>query len=547
MSLGDITAQHKAKGKNHSIDGVNDVTDYFSFSLTAAREVMVKLKEMERNADLFIENQDGNELASSTEAGTADEAIFHELHAGTYYIRVEAMQRGSNIYKLRYKATDLNANVAATGAPTISGTPERGRTLTADTSGISDQNGLTNPGFTYQWLRDDSPVPGATGQDYTLISDDVGSRMKVRVDFVDDDGNQESLTSAATDEVTRPANVAATGAPTITGTEQVGDVLSADASGIADENGLDNARFTYQWIRNDGNADSEIPGETGSVYTLTTDDLNHTIRVKVSFTDDDGYEETATSAATGAVSRPDDSLPTGLPAITGTAEVGETLTADTSGITDANGLSNPGFAYQWVRSGANPDAEITGATGPGYTVADEDAGNSLKVTVSFTDDHGYTHSLTSNPTPPVGAGTGTGTDPGLISSFLHNDDCPDDTSTTCILTLGGSFDGNIHNPNSREYEEDWVKLEDLTTGLYKFRLTGRGSNPSPELTMIIRKEGRSPGTVAGRHTHPPLRRRQRRRPGRQPHGRVHRGPRRKRGLPALGRNGSATSSQAEPT
>ena len=222
--------------------------------------------------------------------------------------------------------------------------------------------------------------------------------------------------------------------------------------------------------------------------------------MKVSFTDDDGYEETATSAATGAVSRPADAEPTGLPTITGTAEVGETLTADTSGISDANGLSNPGFTYQWVRSGANPDAEITGATGSSYTVAGEDAGNSLKVTVSFTDDHGYAHSLTSSPTPPVGAGTGTG--PGLISSFLHNDDCTGDTATTCILTLGGHFDGNIHNPGSREYEEDWVKLEDLTTGRYKFRLTGRGSNPSPELTMIIRKEGRSPGTVAdGTHIH----------------------------------------------
>ena len=218
VNLGDITAQHKAKGKNHSIDGVNDVVDYFSFSLTATREVMVKLKEMERNADLFIEDQDGNELASSTEAGTADDAIFHELDAGTYYIRVEAMQRGSNIYKLRYKATEpveedsTPANVAATGAPAISGTAQVGETLTADTSSVSDQNGLTNPAFAYQWLRDDSPVSGSTGQEYTLTADDVGSRMKVRVDFVDDDGHQESLTSAATAEVTRPANMAATGA-----------------------------------------------------------------------------------------------------------------------------------------------------------------------------------------------------------------------------------------------------------------------------------------------------------------------------------------------
>ena len=260
VSLGDITAQHKAKGKNHSIDGVNDVVDYFSFSLTATREVMVKLKEMERNADLFIEDPDGNELVSSTEAGTADDAIFRELDAGTYYIRVEATQRGSNIYKLRYRAREIIAeNVAPTGEPTISGTAQVGHTLSADTSDISDDNGLANPQFAYQWLRDDSPVSGSTGQEYTLTADDVGSRMKVRVDFVDDDGHQESLTSAATAEVTRPDNVAATGAPTITGTEQVGGTLTSDISGISDQNGLENVRFAYQWIRNDGNSDTEIP------------------------------------------------------------------------------------------------------------------------------------------------------------------------------------------------------------------------------------------------------------------------------------------------
>ena len=68
---------------------------------------------------------------------------------------------------------------------------------------------------------------------------------------------------------------------------------------------------------------------------------------RVSFTDDAGNEETLTSAATAAVEAKPNSPATGAPAITGTAQVGEMLTADTSGIADADGLDNVAFAYQW--------------------------------------------------------------------------------------------------------------------------------------------------------------------------------------------------------
>ena len=350
---------------------------------------------------------------------------------------------------------------------------------------------MTNAQFAYQWLRSNAAISGATGSTYTLTADDEGNTIKVKVSFTDDDGYSETLTSSATDTVEQPANVAATGQPTITGTAQVGDTLTADTSAISDENGLDNVQFSYQWIRSDGNSDTQIPGAASAAYTLTTDDLQHTIKVRVDFTDDNGYEETATSAATNTVNRPPNAVPTGKPTITGSPRVDETLSVDTSGISDLNGLTNPGFTYQWMHTAGPNDTTITGATGSTYTIAESDTGQAFKVSVSYTDDHGYAHTVTSDASAPV-----------VNFDFLHNDECPEDTSTTCILTLGGSFDGNIHNPNSREYEEDWVKLEDLTTGRYKFRLTGRGSNPSPELTMIIRKEGRSPGTVAdGTHIH----------------------------------------------
>ena len=44
-------------------------------------------------------------------------------------------------------------------------------------------------------------------------------------------------------------------------------------------------------------ADADIAGANSSTYTLDAADLGKTIKVKVSFTDDDGYAETLTSGA----------------------------------------------------------------------------------------------------------------------------------------------------------------------------------------------------------------------------------------------------------
>ena len=85
----------------------------------------------------------------------------------------------------------------ATGAPTISGTAQVGEELTASTSGISDADGLDDASFAYQWMRADADIGGATGSTYTPVAADEGERLKVRVSFTDDAGNEESLTSAA--------------------------------------------------------------------------------------------------------------------------------------------------------------------------------------------------------------------------------------------------------------------------------------------------------------------------------------------------------------
>ena len=88
---------------------------------------------------------------------------------------------------------------------------------------------------------------------------------------------------------------------------------------------------------------------------------------------------------------------TGAPTISGNAQVGQTLTASTSGISDADGLDNVSYSYQWLAD----DTEINDATNSIYTVQGSDNGKVIKVRVTFTDDAGYAESLTSEGTETV--------------------------------------------------------------------------------------------------------------------------------------------------
>ena len=170
-------------------------------------------------------------------------------------------------------------NNPATGAPTISGTPQVGETLTADTSAIGDEDGLDDVEFSYQWLADDTDIEGATDSTYTLTASEQGKTVKVKVSFTDDAENEESLTSVATVAVAAKPNTAPTGLPTISGTPQVGETLTADTSAIEDEDGLTSVSYSYQWIA----ADTDIDGATSSTYTLVDADQG-----KSAIEDEDG-------------------------------------------------------------------------------------------------------------------------------------------------------------------------------------------------------------------------------------------------------------------
>ena len=108
---------------------------------------------------------------------------------------------------------------------------------------------------------------------------------------------------------TTTTNTAAAGQPGISGTAAVGQMLTATTSGISDADGKTKAEdgdtgyaYTHQWIRVDGNTETDISGETSSTYTLSSSDVGKTIRVRVSFTDDaDNAEGPFTSDQTAVV------------------------------------------------------------------------------------------------------------------------------------------------------------------------------------------------------------------------------------------------------
>ena len=81
----------------------------------------------------------------------------------------------------------------------------------------------------------------------------------------------------------------------------------------------------------------------------------------------------------------------GLLGITGTLEVGQTLTADVSDIMDRNSLpAQSSFSYQWVRvntrlGASDNESDISGQTNSTYVLTDADFGKSIKLELSFID------------------------------------------------------------------------------------------------------------------------------------------------------------------
>lgn len=179
--------------------------------------------------------------------------------------------------------------------------------------------------------------------------------------------------------------------PTVTGSATVGQTLTANTGAWSG----DDVTFSYQWYR----GEEPIYGATNQTYTIVGDDEGKTITVQVSGDNDAGGEFANTAATVEVTTAPPEILT--LPVITGTAEVGQTLTVNT-GVWDYPGWAGePTYTYQW--QWARLSANIYNANTNSYVVNTEDVNHTLTCIVTATSNSG-TANARATPTSAVVGG-----------------------------------------------------------------------------------------------------------------------------------------------
>ena len=259
-----------------------------------------------------------------------------------------------------------------TTAPSISGTAQQGDTLTASPG---TWTGTAPISYTYQWSD------GTTGSTDTLSAADVGQNITVTVTASNSAGSAEAVSNSVgpVAPIPTPVPPSNTTAPSISGTAQQGDTLTADPGTWTGDTPI---TYTYAWS----------DGSTGKTDTLGLSDIGQNVSVTVTATNDAG-SATATSASVGPVTaapQPPDN--TGLPTITGTPQVGDTLTASDGSWSGDTPMS---FSIVWS----------DGTTGPTDTLTSADVGDNITATVTASNDAGSA-SATSASVGPVTPASG---------------------------------------------------------------------------------------------------------------------------------------------
>ena len=266
--------------------------------------------------------------------------------------------------------------LVSSGAPTVSGTPQVGVQLSATT-------GTWTPAgsYSFRWYADGTLVPGATASTFTPTATQLGEAIKVKVTATAPGYTSLRAKSAST-AVVAPGTFTTKTQPSISGTPQVDQVLTASAGSWTPA-----GTPTYQWLA-DG---APIAGATGTTYSPGPDDVRKQISVQVTMNQTGYAAATATSAATSAVA-PGTFLNTRAPAVKGTAQVGVGLRANP-------GVWSPKaqIQYQWIVGGVS----VPGATSRSYTPAATDLGKPVAVEVTAMRPGYLTSLLTSAPTEAV--------------------------------------------------------------------------------------------------------------------------------------------------
>jgi hypothetical protein len=305
------------------------------------------------------------------------------------YLRVSVSRAGYNGL-ITSAASGPVAEPDLTGTVAVEGTAKVGEILTANTGSLGGTGALS-----YQWQRGDTSsedgtfddISAAISQTYSSVMADQGKYLRVSVSRA----GYEGLITSATIGPVAPADL--TGTVTVEGTAKVGEVLTANTTGLGGTGAL-----SYRWQRGDSSSEAglfvDIDAAANETYTLAEADLDKYLRVRVSRA---GYNGVITSAAAGPV------IPTVIPpltgtvTITGTPKAGETLTADSTGLGGAGAIS-----YQWERSNTAVGgfAHISGATGPTYVLVTADQGKYIRVTAGRAENSG---TITSQPLKIPGA------------------------------------------------------------------------------------------------------------------------------------------------
>ena len=246
---------------------------------------------------------------------------FHAYDDGTYYIAASGESHEWGTYELRVKdirditEDDDGHTAAQRGLKNLRAVEEKGGVRLT----WQPPDGAAVTGYRIERRRaggQDSGPQRSHGQprDHHTLVEDTGNTETSYVDESAEQGVEYEYRVTARNESgpgeesdwvragpASASNNPATGAPTISGTTQVGETLTADISGIADADGLSGETFTYQWVSSDGTTDTDIENATGSTYTLIAADQGKSVKVRVTFTDDGGNEETLTSTPTEPV------------------------------------------------------------------------------------------------------------------------------------------------------------------------------------------------------------------------------------------------------
>jgi Domain of unknown function (DUF4347)/Domain of unknown function (DUF4082) len=184
------------------------------------------------------------------------------------------------------------------------------------------------------------------------------------------------------------------GTVAINGTVREDQTLTA---AVTDIDGLAGATIAYQWQQLEGGSWTNITGATNQTLLLGDSQSGKQVRVRASYTDALGSNETIFSSGTVAVVNVNDA---GTVAISGTTTPGNTVTAT---VTDADGLGGATIGYQWEQFTNNSWASISGANNQTLVLDSSLVGRQIRVNAIYTDAFGTNENLFSSPSNPVGA------------------------------------------------------------------------------------------------------------------------------------------------